>query len=290
MTEQAALTITVKIPTPTATPIPTPTFTLTPQPTSDIPAASAPVLPPESSQFSGDGVFVVRQERPPDDAAGHQCCIPMPAEFELRVRQSEITFEAAPPWVTVVGELNPDGTFFATGAGTVAGRASVRQEFRGTITARTIVGDYTMGAGGELPDNQPITYHLRGDRVGLPPPTLPPFLRTFLDEFMQARRTDDYAYLMARLHPAALGLYGAEQCRALIEQPNADPSYNIAVIGATGPAVWDYNPDERVIPVQNVFTINANVTEENQVLVRALHFGWINSSLYWFTDCGEPLS
>jgi hypothetical protein len=69
-------------------------------------------------------------------------------------------------WVTVSGDINDTtGQFNLTGVGTVAGVPNVSVRFEGTITmSGQLTGDYTMGAGGELPGGQPIIYAVTGQK------------------------------------------------------------------------------------------------------------------------------
>ena len=99
------------------------------------------------------------------DPAGHQPFVgPMPSELGVAI--ASITITGAQAWVAVTGELAADGSFTATGTGTVAGFANIGVSFQGTLTeAGRLAGDYTMGTGGGLPGGQPITYGVEGDRA-----------------------------------------------------------------------------------------------------------------------------
>ena len=66
------------------------------------------------------------------------------------------------PWVEVTGDLMDDGTFVAAGKGTVAGFPNIAVSFAGTLTPGGIVGDYTMGAEGGLPQAEPIIFGVEG--------------------------------------------------------------------------------------------------------------------------------
>ena len=66
------------------------------------------------------------------------------------------------PWVEVTGDLMDDGTFVADGKGTVAGFPDIAVSFAGTLTPGGVVGDYTMGAEGGLPQAEPIIYGVEG--------------------------------------------------------------------------------------------------------------------------------
>ena len=275
-------------PTSTATATPTPTLTPTPTPTQTLPSALAPLIPAPPNNFIGQGSFV----GPLNATLGnlqHDLFGRFSGLKHIIAIVGSITFTSSDPWIPVTGNLNPDGTFSATGSGTYAGRSNTRADFKGTITARTLDGDYTVGGGGNLPGGQPIIYHFHGDRTDVPPETIPAFLQNFLTQFVAAQRTHDQTFLFPHAHPEVVKLYGASQCQSLIAAQSADPTYQIQVTNASGPAVWNYNPDGRSIPVQDVYTVNANVTAQNQTTARVLHFGWVSGQLYWFTDCGTPL-
>ena len=66
------------------------------------------------------------------------------------------------PWVEVTGDLMDDGTFVADGRGTVAGFPDIAVRLEGTLTPGGLVGDYTMGAEGGLPQGEPIIYGVEG--------------------------------------------------------------------------------------------------------------------------------
>ncbi len=66
------------------------------------------------------------------------------------------------PWVEVTGDLMDDGTFVADGRGTVAGFPDIAVRLEGTLTPGGLVGDYTMGAEGGLPQGEPIIYSVEG--------------------------------------------------------------------------------------------------------------------------------
>ena len=73
------------------------------------------------------------------------------------------TVEGPFPWVPVSGSLlDNDGTFVARGKGTVAGFPSIAVTLEGRLTPGGIVGDYTMGADGGLPQGEPIIYSVEG--------------------------------------------------------------------------------------------------------------------------------
>ena len=99
------------------------------------------------------------------DLSGHDPFIGMPSSMDLEVFQSDITVTGPSPWVEVTGALQSDGSFSATGRGTVAGFPNIVVTFEGTLTSAGLSGEYTMGAEGGLPTRQPITYHIQGQRA-----------------------------------------------------------------------------------------------------------------------------
>ena len=81
--------------------------------------------------------------------------------------KGSIIFDAKPPWVQVRGnEPAADGTFFATGVGTVAGFPNVPVQFKGTINPTSLDGEYTMGATWQ----NPVVYHVTGTKIVASPP------------------------------------------------------------------------------------------------------------------------
>lgn len=135
------------------TPTPTPAPTSTPTPTEE---------PGTASEFSGIYPSFVLVKL---DSAGHADFILMPSNIDLEVFQSEISIRGPDPWVEVNGTLADDGSFTATGTGTVAGFPNIAVTFEGTLTSDGLAGDYTMGAEGGLPTGQPITYRVEGQRT-----------------------------------------------------------------------------------------------------------------------------
>ena len=69
-------------------------------------------------------------------------------------------------WVATSGTFSSsNGSFNATGRGTVAGFSNVNVTFTGTITTSgAISGDYIMGSSGELPGGRSTTFRVTGSR------------------------------------------------------------------------------------------------------------------------------
>ena len=278
----------VVTPPPTATPTSTPTPTPTPVPTPS-PPPSAPAIPAAPTTFTGTGTFAGELVATGGNLA-HEEFGRLAGPRSVVATEGSIRFTSGTRWIAVTGDLAADGTFVARGTGTYAGFAGIRVEFRGSVTPRDLEGDYTVGVGGALPGGQPIVYHFAGRRTDAPRPALPNGLDAFISAFVDAQRTHDEAFLAAQLHPAVIELYGADQCAGSIAALEPDVGYGILVTAAAGPGVWDYNPDGRLIPVPDVYTLSATISSSFAAPAnRVIHFGWAAGEFRWFTDCGTPL-
>ena len=145
-----------------------------------------PGVPPPPTLYEGSGMPVEEsvnaQTEVTQDNANHKDFIEMLRKFGLAITVAlsnlfgvsaagdpnaqevvgTVTVSGPFPWVEVSGDLMDDGTFVADGRGTVAGFPDIAVSFAGTLTPGGIVGDYTMGAGGGLPQGEPIIYGVEG--------------------------------------------------------------------------------------------------------------------------------
>jgi hypothetical protein len=139
------------IPTPTPTPTEpaeTATPTPTPTPTEAAPTTTTTDQPVETLVFS--------------DPAGHAEFIgAMPGQLTVTVTGSSISISGGGAFVPVSGTLAGDGTFVASGSGTVAGFTGIAVSFGGALTDGRVTGEYTMGVNGGLPQGAPITYSMQ---------------------------------------------------------------------------------------------------------------------------------
>jgi hypothetical protein len=88
----------------------------------------------------------------------------LPEAATIEVKQGSIIFDGTGNWVDVTGDLQTDGAFEAEGMGTVAGFPNVSVVFTGTLLLDGLTGYYTMGAAGELPGGESITYLVEGTK------------------------------------------------------------------------------------------------------------------------------
>jgi hypothetical protein len=103
------------------------------------------------------------------DPRGHRNYVQMPPNRQLTVSLSSIHITGQAPFVPVNGDIDAGGSFVATGVGTVAGYANVSVRMAGrfsgcTSSAGTLTAEYTMGANGELPGGEAITYNANGTK------------------------------------------------------------------------------------------------------------------------------
>ena len=228
------------------------------------------------------------------DIAEHLSHIGWINPFGLRIKRGSVIFDGDGPWVDVEGEWANDGTFRATGTGTVAGFPNVSVVFTGTLTADGLHGYYTMGAGGELPHGEPIIFQIDGqwtERDPLPP-VEPGGLETpeaFLAVFGPALAANDQPFLLGRLHPAVFERYGREQCAAYFAQRAPEPDLSITPTGPATLGNWDWVLDGRTTPLTHVLAVPVDFTRGGQTEAVEVHLASLGGRLYWFTDCGEPL-
>lgn len=104
------------------------------------------------------------------DPGGHNPFIGLGSLIQLSILLEQFSADGSViivsggfPFVTVTGTRDTQGIVDAIGQGTVAGFSNVQITLVGQLNCdATFDFDYTMGAGGELPGGQPITYNITG--------------------------------------------------------------------------------------------------------------------------------
>lgn len=238
------------------------------------------------------------------DSAGHGPFINMPAFLEILINFPLGTVQGPLPWVTVTGIFDEQGNISAEGRGTVAGFPNILVTLEGSYTEGGFSGEYTMGAGGGLPQGQSITYHIEGQAVvseAEPTPTtvidatstpmveMPDF-QGFYNVFNRAFEEQDTSTLINLLHPAVIDLYGAEACQAYLGTV-VETLIEVQFAAQRDFGTWNWVIDGLSIPVEGVYTLDVNVIAQGQVTPRESHLGLReDGTLRWFTDCGDPLN
>jgi hypothetical protein len=227
-----------------------------------------------------------------EDPAKHEKFVAMLDELILEVVYPKLFIDGIAPWVSVSGELAPDGTFSAGGTGTVAGFTDIEVTFEGMFGGGKLFGDYTMGAAGGLPSGIPITFYVDGIKLIPPPESTPePYvenINAFFDGFSEAIVTHDVAALLDSLHPSVIDLYGASACEQYLDAA-ADPTFEIEVFNIGPLAPWTWEVDNISTPIDGAYPVDAKMTQKGQSQDASLHIAPVGDELRWFTDCGDPL-
>jgi hypothetical protein len=221
------------------------------------------------------------------DDGGHVIFVGLPDVMSLLVTYGSIMIEGPEPFVAVAGEVADDGSFTATGTGTVAGFSDITVIFEGVITPESLTGEYTMGADGGLPGGEAIVFEVTGEAVEAEGADF----ASFYDLLNAAWAAGDSPRMAELLHPAVIDRYGAEACVAYLESI-AEPAVLIEPLEELAFGDWSYERDEISTPIVDALTLRVRVTtgdaeprnQEVHIAVRP------DGSLGWFTDCGEPLT
>jgi len=113
-------------------------------------------------------------------------------------------------------------------------------------------------------------------------------IQAFVAKLSEAFRTSNWGFAIERVHPAVIELYGAPLC-AVYLRDQGDPSFNINITSVSGPEAWDWERDERVTSLENVFEVTASITAHDQTTSSTLHFVQAEDDTFrWLTDCGVP--
>jgi hypothetical protein len=105
----------------------------------------------------------------------------------------------------------------------------------------------------------------------------------------RAFRAGDGDALYARLDPAVLDAYGAEQCHdylAAVKQ--LDVKLEVTTVGA--PETWTYGQrDGFEVEVRDAIPLEVTQTTPSGPSAIESHVHRVDHQLRWFTDCGNPL-
>ncbi len=227
---------------------------------------------------------------PLDDPGGHAPFIRMPMTVPLRVNAGGTFILTGPqPWVDVQGVQLPDGNISADGMGTVAGFPDIRARFEGTLVDGSLAGVYSLGGDGGLPGGEAITFTVEGAAIAAPPPEIVDETpQDFFDQYSHAMQTADPGFLLDRLHPVVLDMYGAPACQSRVESL-LEPTLRAEVRGVDGPMPWLFERDGQVHEIRRTFDVDVTITVGGEPSERQTHLEQIDGLQRWFTDCGDPL-
>lgn len=123
-----------------------------------------------------------------------------------------------------------------------------------------------------------------------PVPELAETPEEFFALWTEAVRSEDDAFLLARLHPSVLEIYGRPQCRAQIATLEAAPGFDVTVRRVRGPEPYEYAPDDQSVTVQDAFTLALTFSSSTGTDRQQGHLALVGDEMRWFTDCGDPLA
>jgi hypothetical protein len=109
----------------------------------------------------------------------------------------------------------------------------------------------------------------------------------FAEDLGAAFREGDTAFLLDRLNPAVIDVYGPRQCRGYLNGVQ-DPTREFDVRRVSEPEPYEYTPDGRSVPIPEAYTVIADITGGGETQRAEIHFAPVDDVLTWFTDCGEP--
>ena len=116
------------------------------------------------------------------------------------------------------------------------------------------------------------------------PTAAPETVAVFLDRWTTAWRTNDSAFLLARLNPIVTARYGVPACQAAIAR-QIDPKEVNALRSSSGPAPWTWVASGLSVPVSGVYTALIDRTYLGQTTTVTFHFAALGGVLTWFDAC-----
>jgi hypothetical protein len=124
---------------------------------------------------------------------------------------------------------------------------------------------------------------------GIPDAALSYEINAFVAAFNTAFAEGDVAALHGLLNPDVFDRYGETACTSYLESVIGTP-IQVEVVKVLSFGTWDWDMDDLVTTMDNVYTILVNVTVQGQTGQQEIHYGQLeNGTLSWFTDCGDPL-
>lgn len=109
----------------------------------------------------------------------------------------------------------------------------------------------------------------------------------FLDRLGEAMGSGDTVFLVARLHPAVLDLYGSEACLAAMDGL-APVRFRVRSVGEPETFGWVSDGVRREIP--DALTVRVRARTDLGAVIRDVHLARVDGELRWLTDCGDPIA
>lgn len=111
----------------------------------------------------------------------------------------------------------------------------------------------------------------------------------FVAAFTTAIQTNDVSFLLGRLHPRVLELYGQEACAAYVPSV-INPDFELTIRESSGPETWEWVIDDVTSEIADSYAVEVSRMEGGQTLIQEIHVARrAEGDIGWFTDCGDPL-
>jgi hypothetical protein len=106
----------------------------------------------------------------------------------------------------------------------------------------------------------------------------------FLQLFATALQTGDTSFLVGRLNPHVIEVYGEANCAAAVAAMT-DPTASFTINATSGPAPFTWNEPGTPVPVDDVYTVSVTRIAEGQSSVQDIHLALVQGRLTWFRKC-----
>jgi hypothetical protein len=106
----------------------------------------------------------------------------------------------------------------------------------------------------------------------------------FLQLFATALQTGDTSFLIGRLNPHVIEVYGQANCAAVVAAMT-DPTASFTINATSGPAPFSWSESGTPVPVDDVYTVSVTRVAGGQSSVQDIHLALLQGQLTWFRKC-----
>ena len=106
----------------------------------------------------------------------------------------------------------------------------------------------------------------------------------FLQLFASALQTGDTSFLIGRLNPHVIAVYGEANCAAVVAAMT-DPTASFTIKAISGPAPFSWSESGTPVAVDDVYTVSVTRVAEGQPSVQDVHLALVQGQLTWFRKC-----
>jgi len=109
----------------------------------------------------------------------------------------------------------------------------------------------------------------------------------FLKKLASALRSNNVAFLVARLNPAVIHRYGERQCRSYLPSI-ADPTVQLTVQQLGRPTNFEWTTDGESSTIARTQSVIVTFVAHGSATTQTVHITLVDRHYTWFTDCGTP--